>query len=73
MADEGFEDLDGEALEPSDKIEEGELYLCTGLDNAGKDQCEFLALCTDPEPEDDAGCFFKGEFIAASCPYCSTG
>ena len=56
-------------MEPSDKLVEGELYLCTGLDNTGKDQCEFLCLCTGPEDEDDAGCFFKGEFISASCLY----
>ena len=55
--------------EASDAIVEGSLYLCTGVGHDGRDQCRFVAVCSDAEVETDEGVFWHGEFIAASCPY----
>ncbi len=55
--------------EASDEIEDGGLYLCSGIGHDGKEQCRFIAVCSAAEAESDSGVFWHGEFISASCLY----
>ena len=59
----------GTLVEPCDAVVNGSLYLCEGTGNDGLEQCRFIALCLETEEEDDFGVFWRGEFVATSCPY----